>query len=229
MNNPNTMTTFEELETLIKARMSIKGEKIYPVLDGIINSSEYSKVKYKILWILKEPHGAKDEIWYMRDFIGDKNELMKYPKWQSTFSNIIYVTYSILNGFKYYDDLDNISEKLEMIDILRKIAFINLKKIPGKSTSVYLDIKRAYEEHKKDIILPQIHLCNPNIVICGGTMSIISKDLGIDELTEKNGIKYFATDDKIYIDTYHPNQRGSQEDYCNSIINIVKDWSLNKI
>lgn len=228
MNNPNTMTSFEELEALIKARMSIKGEKIYPVLDGIINSSEYSKVKYKILWILKEPHGAKDEIWYMRDFIGDKNELMKYPKWQSTFSNIIYVTYSILNGFKQYDDLDNISEKLEMIDILRKIAFINLKKVPGESTSVHSVIKKAYETHKY-IILQQIHLCNPDIIICGGTMSIISKDLGIDnKLIDKNGIRVYSTENKIYIDTYHPNQRGAQEEYCDSIISTIRDWSQKK-
>lgn len=223
------MNTFQEIDTLIKARMDDADEEIYPVMDGIVNDNEYLNSKFKILWVLKEPHDKGGGGWDMRKFIGDKKELMKYPKWQSTFSNIIYVTYSILNGLECWDDMYNISEKPEMIDILKKIAFINLKKIPGESTSIHSVIKKAYEMNK-DIILQQIHLCNPNIIICGGTMSIISKDLGInDKLIDKNGIKYFATENKIYIDTYHPNQRGYQDVYCNSIISIIRDWSQKKL
>ncbi|BDX37998.1 hypothetical protein CYCD_13530 [Tenuifilaceae bacterium CYCD] len=221
------MKIFEEIDALIKAKMDNDKEEIFPVLDGIVNDKEYSKAKYEILWILKEPHDKGGGDWDMRKFLRDKRKLMKYPKWQSTFSNIIYVTYSILNDFKCWDDMDDIADKPEMIDILKKIAFINLKKIPGESTSVHSVIKKAYDAHK-GIILQQIHLCNPNVIICGGTMSIISKDLGIDKLIDKNGIKYYATENKIYIDTYHPNQRGSQKEYCNSIIGIVRDWSQKK-
>lgn len=215
-----------EIDALVKARLTNEEEEIYPICDGIVNEKEYSKSNFKILWILKEPHGEGN--WDMKDFIGNKDSLMKYPNWTKTFNPIIYVTFSILNDFIVYDDMDNTSEKPEMIDILRKIAYINLKKIPGTTVSQSQTIKDAYEKNK-DIILLQIENCNPDIIICGGTMCFIAKDLGIeDKLISKGSIKYHSTNDKVYIDALHPNQRGDQEEYCNDIISAVRDWQLRK-
>jgi len=222
------MNTFKEIDALIKARMSNDVEEIYPVYDGIVNDHEYSNAKYKILWILKEPHDKDGGNWYMKDFIGNKDRLREYRNWPRTFNPIIYVTYSILNGFSSWNELDDTSENPDMIDVLRKIAYINLKKIPGETVSVPDVIQKAYEENK-DIILKQIELCDPNMIIGGSTMSIIANDLGIGPLIEKNGIKCFATNEKIYIDAYHPNQKSiPQQIYCDSIINTIKDWATSK-
>lgn len=220
------MKTFEEIDALIIARMA--NDAIEPILDGIVNQEEYLDSKYKILWILKEPHDEDGGGWHMKDFIGNRKELTKYPKWSRTFNPIIYVTYSTLNGFPSWNELDDTSESPDMIDVLRRIAYINLKKIPGETVSVPAIIQKAYEENK-DIILKQIELCNPNVIICGGTMSVIVNDLGIGPLIEKNGIKCFATNEKIYIDAYHPNQKSiPQQVYCDSIINTIKDWATSK-
>lgn len=217
-----------EIDALVKSKMTNEAEDIYPVCDGIVKEKEYSQSKFKILWILKEPHDKEGGDWDMKKFIGDKKELMSYPNWKRTFNPIIYVTFSILNNFMVYDDMYNIPDKPEMIDILRNIAFINLKKIPGETVSQHHVIKEAYEKYK-DIILQQIETYNPEIIICGGTMSFIAKDLGVDgKLIDQDSIKYFSTSDKIYIDALHPNQRGCQEDYCNDIINAAKIWSDNK-
>jgi hypothetical protein len=60
-------------------------------------------------------------------------------------------------------------------------------------------------------------------------MCFIAKDLGIeDKLISKDSIKYYLTNDKIYIDALHPNQRGEQEEYCNDIISAVRDWAAKK-
>jgi len=211
-----------EIDALVKDRMANKDENIFPVYDGIVNEKKYYKSKFKILWILKEPHGEGN--WDMKDFIGNRNSLRKYTNWTRTFNPIIYITYSILNKFISYDEMFNIHQKPEMIDILQEIAFINLKKVPGTSISQSKIIKDAYEKYK-DIILLQIETCSPDIIICGGTMSIIAKDLGIEgKLISMDSIKYYQTRDKIYIDALHPNQRGVQEDYCNDIIITVKNW-----
>lgn len=216
-----------EIDALVKASMTNEAEENYPVFDGIVNEKEYYKSKFKILWILKEPHGKG--IRDMREFIGDNDELMSFKNWKKTFSNIIYVTYSIHNNFKLFEkSTDEISKNPDRINILKKIAFINLKKIAGTTVSKHQEIKKAYNDNR-DIISLQIETYNPDIIICGGTMCFIAKDLEIeDKLISKDSIKYHSTNDKVYIDALHPNQRGYQEEYCNGIISVVKDWAVKK-
>lgn len=219
----------KEIDILIKKRIADeKGEKKPVVLDGIVNIEEYCKAKFKILWIMKEANAEDGGDWDMREFMGNKDELCNYKLWRKTYDPIIYSTYSILNEFCQWNDMPDTSENLEMIDILRSIAFINLKKIPGNSISDYNSIGEAYEKNK-DIIKLQIDTYNPDIIICGYTFTFLSPDLDIPEYKMKNSgdsATFYVKNNRLYISAYHPNQRiFGHEQYFNDIINAVKQWT----
>jgi hypothetical protein len=66
-----------------------------------------------------------------------------------------------------------------MAKIVRNIAAINVKKLPGfTSTYDYQSICEAYFNHK-DILLKQIMTYNPDIIIGGSTLQLFFDDLGI--------------------------------------------------
>ena len=218
----------DKIDDLIKKRIvdETDGKKTV-ILDGIVNIEEYCKVKYKILWIMKEANDTDGGGWDMREFMGDKKELCNYNLWRKTYEPIIYSAYSILNGFPKWNDIPDTAEKPEMIDVLRNIAFINLKKIPGSSVSDHNTIGEAYKKDK-DIIKLQIDAYNPDIIICGNTFTFLSPDLDIPEykmINSGDSATYYIKNDRIYISAYHPNQRmHGQEQYCNDIINAVEQW-----
>lgn len=202
-----------------------------PIIDGIVDFGQYQTCDLKILWILKEVNSVDDiDEWDLRDAISNlKTEKGIVKGWGSTFNPIVYTTYGILNN-KERKEINNINSNPEIIDVLQKIAYVNIKKIPGGSVVKHLELEMAYDE-QKEILKEQISLYNPNIIICGGTFEIIKDDLNYKKLDKKHNypINIFQSQKRIIIDAYHPNNRTvKQEIYCNSIINAVKDWKLIK-
>ena len=215
-----------KIDELIKAEY---GKNV--ILDGIVDHEKYLNAKFKILWILKEPHdkGGQQE-WSMRDLIKDaKYSEGLNPDMKYTFTNIIYSTYSIFNNFVSWNEMDYMEDKPEMIEYLQKIALINIKKLPAGSSSKDNEIQSAYQKYRS-IILKQIETFEPNIIIGGNTIKYIQEDLELSKFPkiEKDLIWYYLLDDKIVIDAYHPASRINNEQYCNSIIDAVKEWSNNK-
>ena len=202
------------------------------VTAGIIDAEHYRKSKFKILWILKEanqtvPEGDVIGGWDMREFLknfNSKEGLISYPNWKNTFNLIIYTSWGILNNFADWNSIPN-SEKI--LNVLTEIAFINLKKTPGESTSNWYEIEAAYQSNKENILV-QIENINPSVIIFAGTyFEEIGMDLKLNIYEMKQ--KYFTIkNDQIFIDTYHPNQRvESHEKYYSFIVKTIQQELAN--
>lgn len=206
--------------------------------DGIVDIQKYIDSKVKILWILKEPY---DDVvdgkpygggWhYIHDMLNPKNpEQSLYKKLnpsKSTFHPIAYVSYSILNDFKLWSEMDYIRDDQTIIDAIYSIAIINVKKLPGFSvTSDYSTIIEAYYQNR-EILHRQIDIYNPDVVIGGNTMNLFFKDLGIFESDIQHSfpVNFAEKNNRIFIDAYHPAQKHiKRELYINSIVTVVKNW-----
>ena len=159
----------------------------------------------------------------------------KYRYWRPTFEPIIYASFGILNQFRMWKEIPYVTDCPEIVDILKQIAYINLKKTAGGSTSDMNEIHRAYQE-SKDIILRQIEVYNPDIIIGGNTLQFLYEDLNISVNDVKQfplegfRLTYHESADRILINSYHPaflSRMGEENkgNYINAIIGLVKNWT----
>ncbi len=177
--------------------------------DGIVNKEFYKVSNVKILWILKEVnHDGDISDWDMTKILQDiKTDYGIESGWEKTFGSIVHTTYGILNE-KMWDEIPYYYDKPEIVDVLKEIAYINVKKTAGDSTTHFTTLERAYVENKK-LLFKQINDINPSIIIYGGTYYLFEND--IEENVKNKSIKH--------IDAYHPAQRQiTHENYCNQII-----------
>ena len=204
---------------------------VEPITDGIIDIEKYLKAKYRILWILKEPYDDFNEDgspsgggWNIGEAFRPKKGIEDFAGNRATFLPLVYTAWGIFNDFCLWGNMKNLEDDPSMLDALKSIAYINVKKLPGLTASNTSSIGAAYEKHR-DILLDQIEYINPDIIIGGSTLSFFLKDFGFarEQMHQNEGVKYFEKDGRLYIDTYHPAQRiETQEKYCNDIINTVK-------
>lgn len=211
-------------------------ENLCPIYDGIVNEEKYINAAYKILWILKEPYDDYDEKgnviggdWCLADALNKSPQgFSKVKTWQQ----VIYVSHGILNGFPKFNNMDYYYEQ-SMYEVLRSIAFINLKKTPGHTSTPHHVLFEAYTKYKS-ILLEQVEKYEPEIIIGGNTLFYFytdsKSDLGFEKLIEKKSplIHYFNTK-RLYIHTSHPSYpaRGgdaAKEKYCDDIITCVQNW-----
>jgi ABC-type Fe3+-hydroxamate transport system substrate-binding protein len=122
--------------------------------------------------------------------------------------------------------MPNIPDNPSVARILRKIAFINVQKFPGNTTSKNNLISLAYRKDK-DILLEQIKVYNPDVIIFGYTIKNFLVDLGLEEKDRNyDENNYWIKDNKIYIDAFHPAKEKSEdgkEYYIDDIARIVKN------
>jgi hypothetical protein len=210
-------------------------EGLFPIVDGIINIEKYLEAKYKILWMLKEPHDEwvtvkktgqrRNGGWNLADGYSRLTMEDINKKERLVARRIMEATYRIL------------PEIQNPLEAFKSIACINIKKIPGGRYSVQKEIEQAYNEHK-DLLKEQIETYNPDIVICGNTLPYLSMDNYFVKnnrkafgTNQKSRYCYYALKDRLYINTYHPAYKPGDEkfwDKCiENIFNAVSDWEIN--
>lgn len=198
----------EELNNLIENNKRLfNGKFIY---DGIVDILEYTNSDLKVLWILKEANST-DSDWDMRDALRDlKNESGKGLKkgWANTFTSIVYATYGIFNEI-LWGNMGDFNKNQSIIDVLRKVAYINVKKIPGGGRAFWNVIRPYYLENKK-AIHEQVNIINPNVIIFGNTYSYFDDDFFefFGELTENksnNSLHIYNNKNYLLLHAYHPN------------------------
>ncbi len=226
-----------ERESLIKELKEIEKEiwSIGGVPDGIVNLNEYLNADFKIMWVLKEANSPDDKEWSMIGALNDgylKIENGIRNGWGRTFNPIVYTTVGIFSN-KNWGKINWVKDEPDLIDILKKIAFINVKKVPGNSVCDNEQMKSFFQQNKA-ILKRQIKLSEPDVIICGNTFWLIQNELEIEDFTPVKNfstefpINYFYSPKRLVIDAYHPNNRSvSQEDYCDSIIEAVINWNRN--
>ena len=220
----------KEIEISQKINAIESGKKgLLPILDGIINIEKYVKAKYKILWVLKEPH---DE-WVTVKATGQKRnggwDLVHdiYDKLTTDGIKRLLVARRIMEAvYKLLPEAEN------NLEAFKSIAYINIKKIPGGRFSFQNEIEKAYNDHK-ELLKEQIETYNPDIIICGNTLPYLSMDNYFERINrnafgknQKSRYCYYALKDRLYINTFHPAYKpGNNEFWAKCIENIVNAFS----
>ena len=236
MNPLNTLCP--QIDEEVKKSLIDPSGKSKPITDGIVDIELYTKACPKILWILKEPYDTEEDGvpagggWSLtQDVIGRWDFHLRIKRTQSTWHPIIYICYGLLNGFLPFEAMDKITDNPEMVKILRNIAVINVKKLPGLTrTHDFGAISEAYSKHK-GILLRQLSVYNPDVIIGASTLPLFYDDLGIDRkgIQTLGCVNSIVKNKKIYIDAYHPAQLKVQRNqYVNDIITVVKSVLFSK-
>ncbi len=199
-----------------------------PIFDGIVSEKDYLNSNLKLLWILKDPNSSgEDGAWNMRSHIKNnlktKNGILK--GWSATFKKIIYVSNGILNNLSWNDEVFHPSYKPEVIDELKKIAYINIKKTGGGAVAINNEIQEYYN-YSKNLLFNQIKEFKPNIIIFGGTYKFFHEDLQLVNLEDFGSCSAAFHNNILYIKAYHPMYTIKEEIYFNDIINAVRKYKL---
>ena len=202
--------------------------------DGVIDEKQYLEAPIKILWILKEPNSPDDDIYDMRKGIAtllDGDVIHK--DWAKTFTALAYSTYGILNNKteEYYPKIEG---NAPVVESLQKTAFINVKKLPGKSFAIKKELRDFYSRYNL-LLKEQIEIINPDVLIFGGSFDLFEKEWfeifgsKLYEDISKTHIQEYQYGDKLLLSTHHPGQwKIERHIYCNSIIDSVMKWKENQ-
>lgn len=221
---------------------------IAPIYDGIGDFDEFSKNKYRVMWILKEAYDDEKDGkpagggW----FITGGNSSGDFDYVSKSWQRIAQTTYAIQKNEKDFSKLPKIESSLkgdsEYGRLLKSIIYINTNKMPGLTTSDNYDIQQKFYIWKP-ILKEQIQLYKPDIVIFGGTYEFYKYSFS-DIFGEKSATPYeiekfknkachgafVGKNNRLYIDAYHPGYfMINQKDYFNGIIEIVEKWKSSKI
>ena len=225
----------EQIKNIAKKRGSV-------AIDGVINPERYLKARHRVMWVLKEANAPDSpKTWSFSDIFQDEKWLLEKKCCSiGTIRRVIYASYGILktDNTKEMDDQEWLDwpeyRRKECFDVLKEIAYINIKKVPGGGRSNSSEIQEAYDEYHA-LLKKQFEVYDPDIVIFGGTWNYIDLDDfkniegGEIKITDFNQESY-AIKDKLFINAYHPGwpRLGEGGDYSLDIVNIVRNWEKSK-
>jgi len=125
--------------------------------DGIVNEETYLGQNPKVLFIAKEPNNPDQGEFDFREWWAEE---VKYGfahrvcEWAFGFSG----------GFPPLENLSNSNE--ERIQVMRRIAFMNLKKTGGSSYADS-DLIMGVVERERQFLQAEISVINPDVIIGG--------------------------------------------------------------
>lgn len=201
-----------------------------PIYDGIADIHGYVTSKPKIMFVLKEAWGEKDED-------SDKIKGGGYEIWECwkqkkfntpTWLPLIYILYGIHKERERVEYRDMPKADLNMVDLLKQSAYININKMPGDNVSGNM---RAEYALWRDIILEQIEAYNPDIIFFGRTFDVMKKDLALvgsepigKTPTEEIAHIYKDRKGRLLLNAMHPAQRHISWDfYVDEIVDRIRE------
>lgn len=227
MNREQLKALEEEVNTELESRATPTAE---PIKDGVVDFDLYLASNPKILWILKEPY---DEItdgvpsgggWSITEHILSVGKFGNRPP----FAPIAYITYSIFNGFPKWSGIRYVTEDQRVKEAIKRIAYINVSKMPALPRSGGTDFGSAYRENR-DLLHKQINGVQPDVIIGGGTLHLFFNDwqLSAGDFSSAGSAAYCSRNGRLYIDAYHPSQTSVAYDiYVDDIVSIIKEHRL---
>jgi hypothetical protein len=183
LNLDNIIAEEVRIREMVQAAYVDPTDRSAPIYDGIVDPAQYISSSPRILWILKEPYDDGDDYvgggWSLTEDCFNKDTDRTSRK--RTFQPSCYINHGIRTALHAWDDMPWLRNCEEMRNSLRKIAFINVSKLPGLKWSPWARIVNAYEKHRQ-IILYQIKAYAPNLIFaCDPHVNLILKDLGLSE------------------------------------------------
>ena len=195
--------------------------------DGVPCPEDFEKENIKITFVLKE---ANEPIgnWDMRDWINECGA----DKQGGTWNNIARWTQAILEGGDYQQNISTANRRR----LLKRISFLNLKKVGGSEKSKPHEIRR-YAQDDAALILEQLTIYRPDIIV-GGGINLVANCLGDDVFHYEGGwdcyLEYKScrcfyaqipgkAGKTAVLNCYHPQNRGSgytAKDLFNAIASV---------
>ena len=235
------LTAQAALHALIQSRAVELGydpAKVEPIYDGVVDAEAYLAAKPKVLWILKEPYDDFDAEgmpagggWTMFKDFGEGDTLAKAVNRNAALRNVAYASYAIQNGIGTYAELPWITDKPQEYEkAVRSIAYVNIGKMPGDTTTSDAHLSKLYQDWK-DILFAQIDLYDPDVIIVCGTKTLdcMNRDLNVDLSKPKRTVKH----GKAVVDVYfwhgkhllkapHPAARIPPGEWVDAVIAAVR-------
>lgn len=240
-NYDHFITQIQSVNSEFQALLDDEENDRYVITDGALHPEHYYQLlvkedKPRIMWLMKEPYDDENGTgggWdfyegFFKETPSFYQRLVKGGS-RATWQPVVYVSYSVMNGYPSFDDMDYIRDNPAMADALNHIAWVNLHKLPayGMTRSDYGRIIELYKK-SKDLLQKQVEMLRPNIIICGGTFPIIRYDLEGVKLVKFGSVNYYVWKNVLYIDAYHPAQTQIERaEYCDDIIMLCKAFTKN--
>lgn len=219
-----------ELEERATAEREQGLHKKWPINDGVVDEALYLACSPKMLWLLKEPWETEVEEEEQGGWSATKHAIPRKIKERSFadrgfYTNMAWVTFAVLNGYQTWQQLPWATLDPKVGESLMNIAYINISKMPGKSTSYWPFLTQCYEQNR-DMLLRQITTIAPDVIIGGGTLGIFLRDLGLDwsEFAAAGSVHACYKGGRLYVNAYHPAHRSSPELYVDGVVAAIKQF-----
>lgn len=210
----------------LKNRWEAACPKYQPfVVDGILDEVSWQSANPKIMFLLKESHISSN--WYL--IKGNPIDVTKAtnPKNIHNIFRWNHLIKSAVSKNKLPDFLESQQALIELIKddhMIRDIAYVNIKKCLGGSTSNSGDI-RFFAEKDKGFLCEQISSINPDIILCGGTFEFY-KTIFSNSILNKISTGLWKDGNRFIIDFNHPGHwqfPGGQRGLYDKLKNILKN------
>lgn len=162
-----------EIEAMTQAE-GLADENQLPVYDGVADEAGYLSSRLKVLWLLQEPYDTGDGTgggWSLpKDvFLKPKPHDPDNPTQQT----VAYSMWCYLNHNKY----DEAPEPSVVYRTLVSVAWVNLSKMPARSSTRLDHLMPLYYRYWKEIIQKQMSgLCPDVIIVAGQHFKRLSRD-----------------------------------------------------
>ena len=212
------MTDFEKMENDFLEKWSEEYKDKSFLKDGVIDAKTYFSEDTKVLFVLKEANwiNGRDD---MKNYLKNPN---LSRNWWKTWNNIARWTIALLDGGEYPRYIS--SEYRAMI--LRRIAFINLKKEGGGSQADSVKIADAAKKDSEHI-KEQIKMYCPDIIICCGTRGESNATILKNYVLKNHTTEWQKLDNSVYyylfesengkhipvVSFTHPQMRGGHKNF----------------
>lgn len=228
------MTDFEKREDDLFKEWIAKQNYSSFMKDGVIDENTYFNEKTKVLFVLKEancPEGKDDLKPYL------KNPELK-GNWWKTWNNVARWTIALLENSPYPRSVS----KEYRASILKRIAFLNIKKVGGDNQADSKELNAA-AENDFEFIDRQIKMYSPDIIICCGQNGKSNAEILREQVLKTSVSDWMKLKNSIYYYNYklnekqipvvsfwHPQMRGGHkrfEEKYNLMVGVRKEL-LNK-
>ena len=186
------------------------------------------------MWVLKEPYDETEGGtpsgggWNLFGAF-DNDDAWTNRTWQS----IIYAMHGLF-ARKHWQEMDWIRDDKQMAQVLKRIAYINISKMPALTQTDDGQLQELYERWRP-ILLRQIEVYDPQVIVFGNTFRYFKNDLAPgaaqpDQVYSDHAFHTYVRGGRLLIDAYHPNQRVlPRGEYVDSLIDIIRSYEAENL
>lgn len=189
--------------------------------DGCMDVPSYNNANKRILWVLKEHNGNApkygkitplgisdaDRMHLFWDMYTNPERFARNVNWYRTLKLIELASRGILTGRQEMDVSENV--RPFAISTFKQLAFVEMGKTPGSSTTSYGRLCRLAEAWG-DIVVRQMNYLNPDVIIVAGPQFGLLKSRlsGISDKCRSVGIaQQYFWNGKPIVYACHPGYR----------------------